>query len=213
MVAEGIIALIWAAAASAFFYQGGDKFNEAFVGNSTTVYNMSIALLGSVGGALAMLGVIACPITSGDTAFRSARLTLADWFKFNQKDWRKRLALTVPILGAGYLISTMDYQIVWRYFSWSNQTLAMLALWAGATYLCKFKNKNSGWIAAIPATYMTSVSVAYILQASEGFKLPSTPSNVVGICCAVICFVIYFVRVYKKSDGTLVDVPLEVSRD
>lgn len=212
MVAEGIIALIWAAAASTFFYQGGEKFAEPFVGNSTTVYNMSIELLGPIGGVLAMLGVIACPITSGDTAFRSARLTLADWFKFNQKDWRKRIALTLPVLGVGYLISLVDYQIVWRYFSWSNQTLAMIALWAGATYLCKFKNKNSGWFAAVPATYMTSVSIAYILQAQEGFKLPALLSNTVGIVCAAGCLVFYIVKVYMKAGEKLEDIPLETAK-
>lgn len=211
MVAEGVIALIWAAAASAFFYEGGNKFGAPFVGDSTTVYTMSTSLLGPVGGVLAMLGVIACPITSGDTAFRSARLTLADWFKLNQKDWRKRLALTIPVLGIGYLISLVDYQIVWRYFSWSNQTLAMIALWAGAVYFCKYRNKNYGWFAAIPATYMTAVSVAYILQAKEGLKLAAGMSNTIGVVCAVVCLGIYIVRVYLKAGEKLEDVPLEVT--
>ena len=137
MVAEGIIALVWAAAGCAFYEKTGGLMTglaAANGGNSTTVYQMSIGLLGPVGGVLAMIGVIACPITSGDTAFRSARLTIADWFKIDQKDPKKRLALSFPLLLVGYFISFLDYNVVWRYFSWSNQTLAMIALWAGATY-------------------------------------------------------------------------------
>ncbi len=147
-----------------------------------------------------MLGVIACPITSGDTAFRSARLTIADWFKIDQKDTKKRLMLSVPLLLVGYGISFLDYNTIWRYFSWSNQTLAMMALWAAATYVCRFVGKNYGWIAAVPATYMTSVSVAYILQAQEGFRLPAALSNGVGICAAVVCLTLYVVKVYVKSE-------------
>ena len=83
-----------------------------------------------------------------DTAFRSARLTIADWFKIDQKDPKKRLALSFPLLLVGYFISFLDYNVVWRYFSWSNQTLAMIALWAGATYLAKYVSKNASFIAA-----------------------------------------------------------------
>ncbi|MCB6344347.1 MULTISPECIES: carbon starvation protein A [Enterocloster] len=206
MVAEGVIALIWASAGIAFYYDragagtGLQALLAAKGGNSTTVYDMSIQLLGGVGGVLAMLGVIACPITSGDTAFRSARLTIADWFKIDQKDTKKRLMLSVPLLLAGYGISFLDYNTIWRYFSWSNQTLAMMALWAAATYVCRFVGKNYGWIAAVPATYMTSVSVAYILQAQEGFRLPAALSNGVGICAAVVCLALYVVKVYVKSE-------------
>ena len=134
MVAEGLIALIWAAAGIAFYYDrnGAGTGLQALLdmkgGNSNTIYEMSTSLLGLAGGALAMIGVIACPITSGDTAFRSARLTIADWFKIDQKDNKKRLLLTAPLLIIGYLISKLDYSAVWRYFSWSNQTLAMMAL-------------------------------------------------------------------------------------
>ena len=172
MVAEGIIAMIWAAAGVAFYESGGTKalFEAAAAvknNQATMVYQISTGLLGTIGGILAMIGVIACPITSGDTAFRSARLTLADWIRWDQKDIHKRLLLAVPLLGAGFIISRFDYGIVWRYFSWSNQTLAMIALWAGAVYLAK-NNKNH-WIAAIPATLMSAVSCTYILVANEGF--------------------------------------------
>ena len=111
-----------------------------------------------------MIGVIACPITSGDTAFRSARLTIADWFKIDQKVIKNRLFLSVPLLTIGYLISLIDYQVVWRYFSWSNQTLAMIVFWAGAVYLAKyagFAKPMSSLLAALPATFMSAVTCTY----------------------------------------------------
>ena len=113
--------------------------------------------MGGVGVILAMLGVIACPITSGDTAFRSARLTLADWFGIDQNDMKKRAMLTAPVLGAGIVISQLDYSMVWRYFSWTNQTLAMIVLWAAAMDL--YQEGKNYWIAAAPATFMSAVSM------------------------------------------------------
>ena len=172
MVAEGIIALIWASAGIAFYNTFGSPITTeglflAKGGNSATVYDISNGLLGSMGSILALLGVVACPITSGDTAFRSARLTLADWFKIDQKPIKPRLMLALPLLLIGYAISFVDYGIVWRYFSWSNQTLAMIALWAGAVYLCRNVSPISGFMAAIPATFMSAVSSTYFCFAPE----------------------------------------------
>ena len=198
MVAEGIIALIWASAGIAFYYttDGGMlALLEAGGGNSTVVYEMCTKLLGPVGGAIAMVGVIACPITSGDTAFRSARLTIADWFKIDQSDTKKRLLLSAPLLLVGYVISKFDYQIVWRYFSWSNQTLATIALWAGATYLGKFVGKKQSFIAAIPATFMSAVSATYILMADEGLKLSTSIAYPIGLCIAVVFASIFIYKV------------------
>jgi carbon starvation protein CstA len=176
MVAEGIIALIWASAGIAFYNNADVGFStEALMkaggGNPTTVYDISFGLLGPVGSILALLGVVACPITSGDTAFRSARLTLADWFKIDQKDFTPRLLLAVPLLAAGYFISFLPYGIVWRYFSWSNQTLAMIALWAGAVYVSRYVSAWSGFIAALPATFMSAVSATYFCYAPECLNL------------------------------------------
>lgn len=190
MVAEGMIALIWAAAGCAFYEKTGGLMTGLLAangGNSTTVYTISMELLGPIGGILAMIGVIACPITSGDTAFRSARLTLADWFKIDQKNHVKRLVLSVPLLGVGYLISLLPYQSVWRYFSWSNQTLAMIALWAGAAYLAKYKAKPIvSLIAALPATFMSAVCVTYIIMAEEGLRLGTNVAYPVGLIVAVL---------------------------
>lgn len=169
MVAEGVIAMIWAAAGVSVYNgtQGLWDATTSLAGQSALVYDICIRVLGPVGGVLAMIGVIVCPITSGDTAFRSARLTLADWFDIDQKPRVKRLLLSVPLLLCGALLSNMNFQVVWRYFSWSNQTLAMIALWAAAVFLCKAH--HNFWPLAIPATFMSAVSSTYILVAPEGF--------------------------------------------
>lgn len=198
MVAEGIIALIWAAAGLAF-YNGTPGLADALKdgGPGGVVHTISTTVLGGVGGILAMIGVIACPITSGDTAFRSARLTAADAIKINQKPIIKRLYISAPLFIIGASLSQIDFNIIWRYFAWSNQTLATIALWAGAVYLVK--NKLLHWIASVPATFMTAVCVTYILQAPEGLKLPTSISYPVGIAAAVIVFTMYLRFVSKQK--------------
>lgn len=206
MVAEGIIALIWASAGIAFYNTGaaGAFSTEALAkvggGNAGSVYEISTGLLGSVGAFLALLGVVACPITSGDTAFRSARLTIADWFKIDQKPFGPRLMLALPLLAAGYAISFLDYGIVWRYFSWSNQTLAMIALWAAAVYLCRNVHPASGVIAAVPATFMSAVSVTYFCVAPECYlMLPATKAYMIGFGVAALFLLVYLLRVYAPA--------------
>lgn len=201
MVSEGIIALIWAAAGVAF-YNGTGGLAEAltkFGGQGGVVYEICSSLLGPVGMVLAMIGVIACPISSGDTAFRSARLTLSDWFKLDQTKIPLRLGLTIPLLAVGALLSQMDFNMVWRYFSWSNQTLAMIALWAGAMYL--YRNKLNYWVAAVPATFMSAVSCTYILQAPEGFRLAASITYPVGVVFA-IAMLLLFLRATRNSKET-----------
>lgn len=201
MVAEGVIALIWAAAGCAFYETTGGLQNaiNELGGQGPVVFDITSKLLGPVGAVIAMVGVIACPISSGDTAFRSARLVISDWFNIEQKQVLKRLALTLPVLGVGAILTQMDVQIIWRYFSWSNQTLAMIALWAGAVYL--YKNKRNAWMAAIPATFMSAVSVTYILMASEGFRLSKTIAYPSGIIFAVVCLGVFIKTTYlKQSD-------------
>ena len=165
-------------------------------GQSAAIYDVCQKTMGGVGIALAMLGVIACPITSGDTAFRSARLTLADWFKVDQKNWKNRLLLCVPLLGIGAIVGHMDYSIVWRYFSWTNQTLAMIVLWTASMYL--YKAKKNYWLTAVPATFMSAVSMTYFFCAKECLNLGTAVAYPVGIVLAVV-FLGIFIRATKKQ--------------
>ncbi|MCP1103089.1 carbon starvation protein CstA [Aequitasia blattaphilus] len=200
MVAEGVIALVWAAAGVSFYESTGGLLavlTDPNIGPNGAVYEICMTILGPVGGILAMIGVIACPISSGDTAFRSARLTIADWFKVDQSDVKKRLALTVPILGFGAIVGGFfDYSVIWRYFSWSNQTLAMIALWAAAVYLWQKKKKYI--IAAIPATFMSAVSATYFLAAPEclGLMKHGKLSLAYGLGAVVACV---FLGIFLKT--------------
>lgn len=164
MVAEGIIALIWAAA-GVTCYESTQALLAAGGGINAVVYEICSTTMGKLGAVLAMLGVIVCPVTSGDTAYRSARLALADVLHYDQSDWKKRLLLTVPLLGLGALISLVDYQIVWRYFSWFNQALATICLWSGAVFLARSGKPH--WCASLPACFMSAVATAYFLCAGE----------------------------------------------
>ena len=205
MIIESVIALIWAAAGVAF-YGSTHMLQDALTtsGQSGVVYEISEKMLGNVGGILAIIGVVVCPITSGDTAFRSARLILAEWTKLDQKKIKFRLLITLPLLAASAVLTQLDFNVLWRYFSWSNQTLAMIALWVATSYLVKnHKNKIASLITAIPATFMSAVSVTYILMAKEGFKLSSNVSYPVGLAAAAVLFVIYVIAVlkYKKQNA------------
>ena len=200
MVCEGVIALIWAAAGCSLYeVTGGLNTGLAEImknGQSAAIYDVCKKTMGGIGIALAMLGVIACPITSGDTAFRSARLTLADWFKIDQKAWKNRLLLCVPLLGVGAIVGHMDYSIVWRYFSWTNQTLAMIVLWTASMYL--YKAKKNYWITAVPATFMSAVSMTYFFCASECLNLGTAVAYPVGIVLAVV-FLGIFIHATRKQ--------------
>lgn len=185
MVAEGIIALIWAAAGAAFYSGTGGLLTALGQGQASVVYEICFTLLGPVGAVIAMIGVIACPISSADTAYRSARLTLADWFHYDQKPIKNRLVLTVPLLGVGAFLTQIDVQIIWRYFSWSNQTLAMIALWAASVYL--LKRGRAYLVTALPAAFMSAVSCTYILMAEEGMRLSASAAYPIGILFAAGC--------------------------
>lgn len=201
MTAEGIIALIWAAAGCSIYEVTGGLntgLQEAIaMGQSAAIYDVCAKTMGGVGIALAMIGVIVCPITSGDTAFRSARLTIADWFGIDQDDWKKRLVLCVPVLGAGAIISQLDYTIVWRYFSWTNQTLAMIVLWTASMFL--FMEKKNYWITAVPATFMSAVSVTYFVAAGECLNLGTAIAYPIGIVAAIV-FLGFFLFVIKTRN-------------
>ncbi len=202
MIGEGVIALIWAAAAITFY--GGTAGLSAVInqgGANLVVHDVSIGLLGTVGGILAILGAIACPITSGDTAFRSARLTIADAFNFDQKTTKNRLIIAVPVFIIGLGLNFIDFTIIWRYFAWSNQTIATIVLWTGAVYM--IKNNKLHWIATIPATFMAAVIVTYILVAPEGFNLSTSIGYPVGIVAAAIALGVFLFK-HKKANNLVV---------
>lgn len=201
MIAEGIVALIWAAAAIAFFGGTGELNAQmsANGGQGWVVSTISNTLLGKFGGALAILGVVACPVTSGDTAFRSARLTIADFLNFKQGKLKNRLAVTLPLFAIGFALTRINFDIIWRYFAWSNQTLAMIVLWASAMYLAL--RKQIHWIATVPATFMTAVSITYILVAPEGFQLSYSIAYPLGIAVAIGSLAVFLIAVNKKMQA------------
>lgn len=208
MVAEGCIALIWAAAGcSLYAITGGQNTGLAEIladGQSAAIYDVCIKTMGPVGVILAMLGVVACPITSGDTAFRSARLTLSDWFKIDQESYANRLKLCIPVLGIGAFLGfgntlgLLSYTVIWRYFSWTNQTLAMIVLWAGAMYLAK-EGKNY-LICAVPAVFMSAVSITYFFMAPECLgMIPALKNNTMAAYPAGIIAAVLFLSIFLRS--------------
>lgn len=202
MVAEGLVALIWAAAASSFF--GSIDGLQEFVAQLPKTANkpaevvnlISKEWLGSLGGLLALLGVIAAPITSGDTALRSARLIASDFLKLDQKSIKKRLLISIPIFLITFGILQINFDVLWRYFAWTNQTLAVFTLWAITVYLCR--NGRKYIITMIPAVFMTAVCTCYILVAPEGFGLPLYIGYIACVLTAVCCIAGFIVWNKKR---------------
>ncbi len=188
MILEGVVALIWAAASIKF---AGSYEKLAEMGNPAIVVNAICQnWLGTVGAVLAILGVVAAPVTSGDTAFRSARLIMADFLRFRQdKIWR-RLALCLPIFAISAVLMVVDFDILWRYFAWFNQTLGTITLWAVTVWLAR--HEKCFWITLLPAMFMTFITGSYILTAPEGFRLPLLPSIVAGIVGAALLSALFF---------------------
>ncbi|SFS70150.1 Carbon starvation protein CstA [Porphyromonadaceae bacterium NLAE-zl-C104] len=199
MVTEGVVALVWAAISMSFF-NGLKGLNDVMIaqnGNAAWVVNeVSYSLLGTFGAILAILGVVAAPITSGDTAFRSARLTIADLLKTSQKPIRNRLIITVPLFAIGFLLTKINFDVIWRYFAWANQTLAAVVLWTITIYLLQ-KKKRYYLITLIPALFMTMVVTTYIMLAPEGFSLPKPVSYGIGLFFVILTFTLFFI--YKKK--------------
>ncbi|MDR1359367.1 MAG: carbon starvation protein A, partial [Deltaproteobacteria bacterium] len=184
MIAEGIIGLIWATAGMTFYDSAqalalamGEKSNAALVVNQ-----VCMTLLGPVGGVLAILGVVVLPITSGDTAFRAARLLIADFLNMNQKLVAPRLYIAVPIFAIGIVLSRVDFSILWRYFGFSNQALATIVLWSAAAYAVR--KGSFHWLVSLPAAFMTAVCTTYLCYAGIGFGLPYNISVILGLVVA-----------------------------
>lgn len=193
MATEGVVALIWAAVSMSFF--GGIRelnvFMDANGGNAALAVNeICNMLLGPVGGVIALIGVVVAPITSGDTAFRSARILLADIFKIDQKSIKKRMLLSLLLFVIAFFISKTDFGIIWRYFAWTNQTLATFVLWTIAVYLLH-KGRFYG-LALLPAVFMTMVVVSYVLIAPEGLSLSKEIGYWVATAVTVTLVALFF---------------------
>ena len=203
MVAEGIVALIWAAAATYFFQENGiiDQITGRAYSGAAVATTISKEWLGAFGGILAILGIVAAPITSGDTALRSARLIAADFLHIDQRPISKRLLICLPLffITMGVLLYSLQdaegFKIIWRYFAWCNQTLSVFTLWAITVYLVR-SGKNF-YIALLPALLMTTVCATYICIAPEGLALPATASYIIGGTCLLIALV-WFIKWYRK---------------
>lgn len=170
MISESVIALIWAAVAMAFFYGPtglGEQLAEHGGNAAWAVDVISRSTLGTVGAVLALLGVVAAPITSGDTAFRGARLIVADVFNIDQRPILKRFVICIPLFAIGYGITLINFDVVWRYFAWANQALACVVLWTIFVWLAR--NAKNYWIALIPALFMTFVETYFVLISPQFF--------------------------------------------
>ena len=204
MIAEGIVALIWAAAATWFFQENGivDQLTGKAYSGAAVATAISKDWLGSFGGLLAILGIVAAPITSGDTALRSARLIAADFLHVDQRPVRKRLLICIPIflITIGVLIYSLrdaeGFKIIWRYFAWCNQTLSVFTLWAITVFLVR-SGKNF-YITLLPALLMTLVCSTYICIAPEGLSLPASASYAAG-CVIFLIALVWFITWYRKT--------------
>ncbi|MGY3942453.1 carbon starvation CstA family protein [Aeromonas tecta] len=185
MIGEGIIALIWCTLGLSF-YDSTEALNATLAsgGPAAVVHEVSTSLLGTIGGILAILGVVILPITSGDTAFRSARLIIADFLKLTQKPMAKRLLIAIPMFILGFIISKAEFEVIWRYFGWANQTTAVVMLWTAAAYL--IKEGKLHWVCTLPAMFMTAVVITYLANAPIGFGLAMNVSTVIGLVGTVL---------------------------
>ncbi|WP_038173987.1 carbon starvation CstA family protein [Vibrio pacinii] len=185
MIGEGVIALIWCAIALSFF-GSLEGLSEAVKngGPGNVVYSASFGLLGVFGGIIAFLGVVILPITSGDTAFRSSRLILAEYFNMEQKTMRNRLLMAMPLFIIGGVLTQVDFGIIWRYFGFANQTTAVMMLWTASAYLLRHNKLH--WITTVPAVFMTTVCATFILNNHTlGFGMPIEISTTAGIVFAL----------------------------
>ena len=197
MIAEGIVAMIWATAAMAYF-GGPEGLNSAMsdgimIDGVLTKVTPAIAVdmvckswLGKVGAVIAVIGVVVCPITSGDTAFRSLRLTIADFFKSDQKPISRRLIVCIPIFALAYFCCKMDFSTVWNYVGIGNQVLAVIVLWTAAAYL--ISRGKPHWMCSLPASFLSFVCVSYFLMApykAGGLHLDPAIGYVAGVAVAI----------------------------
>ena len=197
MITEGLVALVWATLGMAFYAESGGLYAIiAEKGPGGVVSDVANGYLGHFGGMLAVLSVVLLSITSGDTAFRSARLTVGDYWQKENKSLRKRLIISALVLSGGIAMSFFDLTTIWLYFGWANQCLATITLWMATFYL--YNERKNFLISLIPAGFMTSVCVSYIMYDKIGFRLPLKYSIAVGVASAVLSVAV-FVWKHKKN--------------
>jgi carbon starvation protein CstA len=215
MVAEGIVAIIWATAAMNYM---GDVHGLNYAFTHPLANNPAIkadpawlvneicrSWLGKAGAAIAIIGVVACPVTSGDTAFRSARLTIADMLSIPQKKITSRLLITIPVFAVAFVLTFMmkdEFAKVWKFVGISNQVLATITCWTIAMYLAL--NGRNHWMMTLPATFLTAVCVTYLLSAPHsggGLALPVNYALGAAAAAAIGIPVIFFAAVRKKKAG------------
>lgn len=205
MICEGIVALIWAAVSSYFFFDGGMAEVGATSGQAPeVVITVSKSWLGIIGGILAILGVVAAPITSGDTVFRSSRLILSEMLHISQKPVRNRMVIGIPLFLAASLLLWFNmanedgFNIIWRYFGWANQSIGCFTLWTVAIYLNRNRPKMHFLLAAIPAAFMTSVTITYIFVDKTGFNLPDVITPYLAVLFFVMPLVMFEMFSYNS---------------
>ena len=212
MIAEGIVAMIWATAAITYF--GGPEGLNAAMSETGTVVNGVLvknaeaadivdmicrSWLGKVGAVIAILGVVICPITSGDTAFRSLRLSLADLFKYDQKRISKRLVVCLPVFVAAFFFCKVDFSTAWNYLGIANQILATIVLWTGAAYL--IQKGRAHWMCSLPATFLTFICVSFLVVAPLGLGLDPTVGYIAGGAVALPLFAFCIVRARRYTSS------------
>jgi carbon starvation protein CstA len=204
MIAEGVVALIWAAVSSYFFYGGaGEALGASLKSSAPQVVTLvSEGWLGTLGGVLALLGVVAAPITSGDTAFRSARLIISEFVHLNQKKIVNRFIICIPLflIALGLLWFNIadenGFNVIWNYFGWANQSLATIVLWTETVYLVK--QRKFFYITLIPAMFMTAVTVSFLILSPIAFGLDKTIAYIFGLAAVVIATG-WFCHWYRKN--------------
>ncbi len=214
MITEGLVALIWAVAAIKFAdalnVEGNTPYEKLMtamtdpvsgkVNPAIIVNQICHSWLGSIGALLAILGVVAAPLTSGDTALRCARLIAADFMKIKQDKIMKRLLLCLPIFSISIALMFIDFNVIWRYFAWTNQTLSVFTLWTISVWLGK--RQKCYWVSLVPACFMTIVCTTYILMAPEGFNAPQLPSVAAGCALAFGCLGLFLQKTKKWRKST-----------
>lgn len=200
MITEGIVALIWAAISMSFF-GGVRELGETMAaqgGDAAWVVNeVCNGMLGRVGGIIAIIGVVVAPITSGDTAFRSVRLNIADIVKLSQQQIKNRFYIIIPTFAVAIALTFIDFGIVWRYFGWTNQLLATITLWGATVFLSRASKPYI--VTLIPAIFMTAVVSTYILVAPEGLRLPYNLSAAIGIATSVVLALLFVLRELRRK--------------